>query len=135
MHRDLKIDNILFNCHNKKFVKLIDFGFAQLCQNADLSETKGTPYYMAPEVIRGDYDLKCDLWSIGVITFKLLCGRHPFQGQTEEELFQAILTTDFDIDLLTGVSKEGKKFIINLLNPKAENRMSCEEALNHQWIT
>lgn len=57
------------HCSNKKFVKLIDFGSAQLCKKPGLTETKGTPYYMAPEVLKENYDYRCDLWSIGVITF------------------------------------------------------------------
>ena len=70
VHRDLKTENMLFS-RNKKFCKLIDFGFANICnkRNEKLQEMKGTPYYMSPEVLKGKYDKRCDLWSIGVITF------------------------------------------------------------------
>ena len=135
VHRDLKTDNILYNDRSKKFVKIIDFGFAKLCQNADLSDIRGTPYFMAPEVLRGDYTFKCDLWSIGVVAFYLLSGKLPFTGKNEQELEEAILCTDYDIDTLEGVSKNAKKFIEKLLEPSVDERMGCEEALAHAWIT
>ena len=68
-------------CKNKKFVKLIDFGLSQFLGSGgeeELHEKMGTRSYMAPEVIRGKYDKRCDLWSVGVITFVLLSGKFPF---------------------------------------------------------
>ena len=67
---------------NRNLVKLIDFGFANLCRTDEnnndgeerFDETKGTPYYIAPEVIKGDYDKRADLWSLGVVTYVLLSG-------------------------------------------------------------
>ena len=82
VHRDLKTENILFS-KNKKFAKLIDFGFAKLCPRSEMTEIKGTTYYMSPEVYRGQYDKRCDLWSVGVITFQLLSGYLPFMGADE----------------------------------------------------
>jgi len=71
----------------KKFVKLIDFGFANLCRTEEgaqedsrFNEFKGTPYYIAPEVIHGDYDKRADLWSLGVVTYVLLSGKQPFRA-------------------------------------------------------
>ena len=80
IHCDLKSENMLFDKH-KKFVKLIDFGFANICKTEEgeeeirYDEFKGTPYYIAPEVIHGDYDKRADLWSLGVVTYYLLSGR------------------------------------------------------------
>jgi calcium-dependent protein kinase len=56
----------------------------------------GTPYYIAPEVLRGKYNEKCDIWSIGVITFMLLCGKAPFYGDTDEQVFSMIKTAKVD---------------------------------------
>ena len=56
----------------------------------------GTPYYFAPEVLEGNYDKRCDLWSIGVITFVLLSGRPPFDGENNAELEKRIKTTNYD---------------------------------------
>ena len=50
----------------------------------------GTSYYMAPEVLRGDYTKKCDMWSIGVICFMLLSGRPPFAGKEEKDILKSV---------------------------------------------
>jgi calcium-dependent protein kinase len=94
-HRDLKPENILFESKSKDAsIRLIDFGLAkyyntqeskQVLQSpAHLMRTRiGTPYYMAPEVLDGAYDESCDMWSIGVITYCLLCGYPPFNAETD----------------------------------------------------
>ena len=106
VHRDLKTENIMF-VKDKKFVKLIDFGFANFYQNVSstneddggsLHETKGTPYFISPEVFRGTYDKRCDLWSMGVVTFFLLSGTYPFLAPNPEELQVKILSCDYDFD-------------------------------------
>lgn len=87
-HRDLKPENILFESKSKDAsIRLIDFGLAKFYnnkQNNTLMKTRiGTPYYMAPEVLEGAYDETCDMWSIGVITYCLLCGYPPFNAETD----------------------------------------------------
>lgn len=88
-HRDLKPENILFESKSKEAqVKLIDFGLAKyfnLNNDNKLMKTRiGTPYYMAPEVLEGAYDETCDMWSIGVITYCLLCGYPPFNADNDQ---------------------------------------------------
>ncbi len=85
-HRDLKPENIVFTKKSKDPVvidleneegdiKIIDFGLAKyLIENKSLKSKVGTPYYVAPEVLEGDYDHRCDNWSVGVITYALLSG-------------------------------------------------------------
>ena len=51
---------------------------------------QGTPYYVAPEVLKGSYDQKCDIWSIGAMTYLLLCGKPQFNGSTYKEIFNRI---------------------------------------------
>ena len=86
VHCDLKMENFLFQSDSiNSTLKLIDFGLSQYIspENPYLTIPTGTPYYAAPEVLAGKYDYKCDVWSIGVIVFKLLCGSLPFYGRTD----------------------------------------------------
>ncbi len=80
VHRDLKPENILFE-NKLKFsdIKLIDFGLSRKYLNDDdLHSVVGSPFYVAPEVLDGNYDEKCDIWSIGIIAYCLLNGDPPF---------------------------------------------------------
>lgn len=60
----------------------------------------GTPYYVSPEVLEGKYDKRCDLWSIGVMAYMLLCGSPPFQGRNEVEVFNNIRCCNYDFPVL-----------------------------------
>ena len=77
----------------------------------------GTPYYMAPEVLEGAYDETCDMWSIGVITYCLLCGYPPFNADTDQQLFRKIKTCDYEFHLPEwgSVSDDAKEFIQGLI--------------------
>ena len=88
----------------------------------------GTPFYVAPEVLRGKYNKLCDLWSIGVIAYVLLSGFPPFFGETNKETYRKILKCDYDFDEeeWKGVSEEAKDFVRRLLVLKIENRMTAE---------
>ena len=136
-HRDLKPENIMFDEQGSK-VKLIDFGMSKILQDeANLMNTKlGTPYYISPEVLRGEYNIRCDMWSIGVICFVILCGEPPFHGKNTAELFKKIQTTDYEFeqDIWKTISKDAKSFIMSLLEPNLERRLSVEQALSHKWI-
>lgn len=93
-HRDLKPENILIDSIEKDGginIKIIDFGTALFFSpQVKLQETLGTPYYIAPEVLMGNYTEKCDIWSIGVILYILLCGNAPFNGTTDEDIMNAV---------------------------------------------
>lgn len=90
VHRDLKPENLLLEYNNRTFeegnvVKVIDFGTSveYLDPNEKLKARLGTAYYIAPEVLRGEYDEKCDVWSCGVILYIFLCGYPPFNGEND----------------------------------------------------
>lgn len=92
MHRDLKPENVLLE-QDKKFdsLKVIDFGTALHIEPGEhLTDTMGTPYYVAPEVLDEWYDEKCDIWSCGVLAYIMLSAKPPFNGATDQEIFRSI---------------------------------------------
>ena len=97
----------------------------------------GTPYYVPPEVLEGKYDKRCDLWSIGVITFILICGEPPFVGSTTAQIFHKIKTCDYEFsqEVWSTISKDAVKFIEKLIEPNLNRRMTVEQALAHPWIS
>jgi len=139
VHRDLKPENIMFETADKDSpVKIIDFGLARKhsAQEEPMSNICGTPYYIAPEVLRRRYDKSCDLWSVGVIGYVLLCGYPPFNGRENEDIHRAILNGwyCFPSKDWSGTSREALDFIRKLLDMDTSKRMTAEQALNHPWI-
>lgn len=139
-HRDLKPENLLLA--NKKGeperIMLADFGLSKDTAEAQLQTACGTPDYVAPEVLLGEpYEVNVDLWSIGVITYVLLCGFPPFWGETQKDLFDNILsaTYDFPSPEWDDVSDEAKAFVKNLLVLDPKGRFDAEQALEDPWIT
>lgn len=91
-HRDLKPDNILFATKDDDFsLKIIDFGLGKnLKESKNLNDVVGSPHYVAPEILNGEFDIKCDVWSAGVIMYNLLSGQFPFDGKDKDEIFKEI---------------------------------------------
>ena len=96
-HRDLKPENIIFeNNSENSNIKVIDFGTS--CKYDPPKKFKhklGTPYYIAPEVLKKSYDFKCDICSCGVIMYILLCGYPPFNGPSDREIFKRVIDGKF----------------------------------------
>lgn len=95
VHRDIKPENILMEKKDplsKLEIKLTDFGFATYFdQNKKLDEVLGSPIYMPPEIVKHEkYDQKADVWSAGVVTYVMLCGKPPFYHETKEGVYEAI---------------------------------------------
>ena len=140
VHRDLKPENILMDNKNKKSdlsLKIIDWGSAALFDKQErLHTTDGTSYYIAPEVLQGDYDQKCDIWSCGVILYILLCGYAPFYGDTDEEIYQQVLKGEYDFpkEEWDHVSKEAKNLVKKMIEKNPEKRVSALEALQDVWF-
>ena len=89
IHRDIKPENIMLTQNDE--LKLIDFGLSQRQEGNKMMKTiAGTPYYMAPEVLDGHYDSKCDIWSLGVLLYVFMSGYLPFQGSSRNEVFYKI---------------------------------------------
>lgn len=119
-------------------IKIIDFGVATLHKPGDppLNAFAGSMRTVAPEVIKRSYDNQCDMWSVGVVTFFLLTQQMPFNGGTNQEIFQKICSGQFFFPRWTeqGLSEEAKDFIDDLLVLDPRERMTSREALAHPWI-
>jgi len=103
-----------------------------------LNDIVGSAYYVAPEVLHRSYSVEADIWSIGVITYILLCGSRPFWARTESGIFRTVLRADPNFDDLPwpSVSPEGKDFVKRLLNKDYRKRMTAAQALSkfsHQF--
>jgi len=136
-HRDLKPENLLLSDKTGETVKIADFGLSKDFGEEQLKTSCGTPDYVAPEVLNGNpYDQAVDLWSIGVITYVLLCGFPPFYGNTQKELFESISAAryDFPDPEWTNVSNEAKDFIKKILVINPHDRLTAEQALHHPWL-
>lgn len=141
MHRDLKTENILLERKKRNGnyrIKLIDFGIAKILEKGEFETSlSGTCFYIAPEVIQKNYDKRCDLWSCGVILYILLCGRMPFGGNDNREIFRNIQKGHYDMNIppFPTVSNEAKDLIDKLLQQDPNKRLSAEDALQHPWFT
>ncbi|ORX77741.1 Pkinase-domain-containing protein [Anaeromyces robustus] len=140
VHRDLKPENLLFKDKSEESPLMVtDFGLSKFTEASSLLNTScGTPGYVAPEIIaRKGHGVAVDLWSIGVITYVLLCGFQPFYGDDQAQLFKAILEADyvFEKEYWSEISEDAKDFIRKLLVVNPAERMNCEQALQHRWLT
>jgi len=136
VHRDLKLENFLYDTRHGNHLMLIDFGFSKVWDpNIKMHHSCGTLAYVAPEVLQKNYTKQCDLWSLGVIAFILLCGYMPFSG-SEEVQKTNILAGKYTLkkDRWSTVSKEALSFVQGLLEVNPRKRFSADVALEHPWI-
>merc|ERR1719478_674662 len=136
VHRDIKLENFLYEKPDSNHLKLIDFGFSKIWEpNTKMALSCGTLAYVAPEVLDKSYTSKCDLWSLGVVIFILLVGYMPFAG-SESHQVQMIRQgkCTYRKESWAKVSKEASAFIGRLLLVDPIKRLSAEEALQETWI-
>ena len=162
-HRDLKPENLLL--HQKPsdpehvIIKLADFGFAKV-DNGDLTTPQFTPYYVAPQVLEAQkrqkdirmgqrspsspyfYDKSCDMWSVGVILYIMLCGYPPFYSEIPNQpitqrMRKRIMSGDFNFpdNEWKSISAKAKDLIQKLLCVDASQRITVAELLIHPWIS
>ena len=137
VHRDIKPENILFcETDDLNSLKLIDFGLAISEKDKKDAHTVGTPYYMAPEAIKGQISFESDIWPIGVILYIMVTGQRPFQGKSKTETFENIIAENYDKKLLKSlsISDELKDFIKKILIANPKKRITIETALKHKWF-
>ena len=145
LHRDIKLENIMISNIEKDnktgedlfWIKIIDFGTAKIFEkNKKERDVVGSSYYIAPEVLKQNYNEKCDTWSVGVILYMMLVGRAPFDGKDDEEIICKINSADYNSKepKLMKHSPEVRDLVSKLLQKDTNKRYSAKEALNHPWF-
>ena len=163
IHRDIKGENILLHYDNDKDlitnnylkakVKIIDFGFSRFLKNNELAKSIiGSPLYMDPTILTtfitkreniedGFYDNKVDIWSLGVLTYKLLLGNIPFKGDNLKELIDFINEKNFILPMKDGginqniiLSEEAILFIDKIISTESNCRPTADTLLNDKWF-
>ena len=160
-HRDLKPENLLYKSNSEDSpIKLCDFGFAKL-DNGDLMTPQFTPYYVSPQVLEAQrrhrrerssvsvsspytYDKSCDMWSLGVIIYILMCGYPPFYSEhptsrraIDRNMRRKIMsgTYQFPEREWARVSDHAKDVVKCLLCVDPHDRMNIDELVRHPWLT
>ncbi|KAM3288387.1 calcium-dependent protein kinase 26 isoform X1 [Capsicum chacoense] len=138
LHLDLKPENFLFvNEKEDSPLKIIDFGLSMFFKPGQIfSDIVGSPYYVAPEVLKKCYSQEADIWSAGVIIYILLTGVPPFWGESEQEIFDAVLRAkiDFTSDPWPNISEDAKDLVRRMLVREPKARLTAHEVLCHPWV-
>jgi len=137
VHRDLKLENLLLTKPGALDIKLADFGLSKVYNGEAMQTACGTPYYVAPEILTGDgYNKKIDTWAAGVLLYVLLSGRLPFSGETDVDLFKAIIETElvWKKPQFDTVSNEAKDLIEKLISKDPDSRFDPTQALKHPFV-
>lgn len=143
IYRDVKPDNFLFvNKSEDSPLKATDFGLSirHWPDEPKLVSRSGTPAYMSPELIQQQYDQKCDIWSVGMLSYQLLTGRFPFwddiRTKSLNDVWKSILgeKLNWKAPELASLSPGAVDFLKQLLEQDPEKRPSAKDALSHPWL-
>ncbi|KAK9368402.1 kinase-like domain-containing protein [Lipomyces kononenkoae] len=141
VHRDLKPENLLYLTPDKdSALVLADFGIAKMLEtpNEVLTTMAGSFGYAAPEILmRAGHGKPCDIWSLGVITYTLLCGYIPFRSETVDEFLIEVRENGviFHEKYWRDISKDAKEFILAMLHIDPHKRYTTKQLLEHRWIS
>ena len=145
VHRDLKPENILIT--HDDVCKITDFGLSnvqntdtmgQVPPNMNMQTCCGTPYYVAPEVVTrksGYNGFTADVWSLGIILYVMLLGDLPFTAKDLRSLLRKIGKGEYKISEKAKLSAGARDLIKEILNPKAEERITLKGIAEHTWFT
>ncbi|KAJ4962845.1 hypothetical protein NE237_022784 [Protea cynaroides] len=138
VHRDMKPENFLFkSTKDDSSLKATDFGLSDFIKpGRKFHDIVGSAYYVAPEVLKRKSGPESDVWSIGIITYILLCGRRPFWDRTEDGIFKEVLKNkpEFRRKPWPSISNSAKDFVMKLLVKDPRARLTAAQALSHPWV-
>lgn len=141
VHRDIKPENVLYlTPEDDSEIVLADFGIAKKLHSPDekLTHAAGSPGYAAPEVIMGlGHGKPCDIWSLGVVAYTVLCGYSPFRSENAKDFIAEVKHNNaviFHADYWKDVSKDARRFIIKALQFNPDDRPTASELLEDPWL-
>ncbi|KAI4364154.1 hypothetical protein MLD38_020284 [Melastoma candidum] len=133
-----KLENFLFTDHEEDAeLKTIDFGLSVFFRPGEtFTDVVGSPYYVAPEVLKKHYGPECDVWSVGVIVYILLCGVPPFWDESEQGIFEQVLGGELDMvsEPWPSISQSAKDLVRRMLIRDPKKRITAHEVLCHPWV-
>ena len=138
IHRDLKLENVLFSDHDKTHIKVVDFGIAGLIKNNTAEKSKaGSIKYMAPEIL-SEANIEArpsiDIWGMGCMLYAMVCGELPFSGKTSSELIEKIKTGIFDFPKTFKLTYHLRDLLTKMLTLDYNARIQIKEIWQHSWI-
>jgi calcium-dependent protein kinase len=139
-HRDIKPENVVFCTKDSNQVKLIDWGLAMSFMGTSMTSAVGSFTYAAPEVITSNnisaYTSKCDLWSLGVLTYVMLSGKPPFWGNHQQFVSkQKKEQYPMKGEPWDKMDPKAKDFVKKLLKANPDERLPIDKAAMHEWLT
>ena len=137
VHRDLKPENLLFEDKSpNSLIKIIDFDISANYLVETLNSICGSAYYIAPEVLRGHYTEKVDIWSLGIIFYILITGRPLVDGSNQMEILTKIRDLrSVSLERTSGkISELGIEVMSKMLELDPKNRASATELLRSPWF-
>lgn len=137
IHRDIKLSNLFLN--EKMEIKLGDFGLATKLEfeGERKSTVCGTPNYIAPEIIDGQFghSFEVDIWGLGVLIYSLLIGKPPFETPEIKQTYRKIRNCAYNFPASPKLSSEAKELIMSLLVLDPTRRLSLDSILYHPFMT
>lgn len=138
-HRDMKPENICLCSKDPSNtqVKVIDWGLSALFSESMMKTAVGSLSYAAPEVLQRstEYGCECDIWSLGVVAYVMLCGKPPFWG-SQKTMLSKMLEEKYPMngEPWPSISQEGKDLIRGCLKANPKNRLTIEGLLESPWV-
>lgn len=138
IHRDLKLENVLFESKARNKIKIVDFGISGICKGSIGEKNEaGTLRYMAPEVLMGT-DVRAnpaiDIWAMGIMLYCMVYYNFPFNGSDHAEIKEKIATAEVKFPTTHFTTKEMKDLIQGLLQKDHAKRMNLSEIQQHDWM-
>ena len=141
IHRDLKPENLLFD--SEGYLHLTDFGISKIynSEKSKILDISGTPGYISPEIIKREpQNFVSDFFGLGIITYELIFGKRPFEGNNKDEIADNILNKNINLNennMRKNFSKDAADFVNRLLRKKNKQRLGTrgiDEIKNHKWL-